>query len=34
MIATFLANQVKDGKISIEQVPEKYREQVRQILGL
>jgi hypothetical protein len=34
MIAAFLANQVKDGKISIEQVPEKYREQVRQILGL
>lgn len=32
MIAAFLAEQVRAGKITIEQVPEKYQEQVRAML--
>ena len=32
MIAAFLAAQVREGKITIEQVPEKYQEQVRAML--
>ena len=32
-MAEFLAVQIRLGKISIEQVPDKYREDVESILG-
>jgi len=33
-VAQFLATQIKLGRITIDDVPEKYRKEVKQILGI
>ncbi len=33
-MAQFLATQIKLGRITIDDVPEKYRKEVKQILGI
>ncbi|MGB4155937.1 MAG: CD1375 family protein [Caldicoprobacterales bacterium] len=33
-MAQFLATQIKLGRITIDDVPEKYRKKVKQILGI
>jgi len=33
-VAQFLATQIKLGRITIDDVPEKYRKKVKQILGI